>query len=1385
MTDLVPRTVTELGDDGSPAKHLPASDDYFDRGDILAGDDSTDWSKVLAGEDSRAVAAGSRTLEDSRDSAAYVLLGAPGAGKTELFKAEGRREGCNYVTARRFIAHNIEQLPPEWRDTTLFIDGLDEKRAGSPDRRTALDAIWTRLEALGCPRFRLSCREADWFGANDRYHLETVSRDHKVKVLRLDPLSNEGIRELLTHRPDVDEPDAFMEEARARGIDHLLTNPQNLNMLAKAVASGPWPESRMRTFELACDYFVQETNLEHQIAFRDRPGTSELLAAAGRLFAIQLLTGYDGYGEFGVGDDPEYLGLESVPDNDRTTLQLALRSKLFTPPDEGAIRRIPIHRQVAEFLGARYLAALIDDGLPIRRVLSLMTGEDGGIVSELRGLSAWLAAHCPRTRTVLIERDPDGVAAYGDAGVFTQDEKRWVLESLNPPDPSLDARRFTPLATPDMAPVLGEYLANPVREDQHEDFVVFLLCVLANASPLPELADVLLGLATTEQRSPNSRRWAAICLSEGALAQPAQFEKVVREFLCELREDRVRDEGRSMLGCMLQILYPKFIGPDEVFVYFDEDRERSRYVGDPLCPYDLFWRHDLARESRSQDLAIVLDNLEEVFERSKDWQMMGETPASPLARTAGVLVRKVLGQTDGHDPGRTFRWLKLAGGDGGGNSRTAQAIRGWIEAQPKRYKLLLREGVVQSRPSIHVQDSVRQLKRPLHGARVPSDYGRWCLAEVERFQKDECLAGFWFEEAWYALLHGNGGEGLALEHFEDVAAGNPSLEPMFDRLRCTALDGWLAKMQREKTLRAIERRRAPEKMFTEWRRLFIQQADALRENRCPPGPLNTIAEAYLGHYTDIEGENGRERLLEFLGEDALVEAAMDGLRGAIHREDLPTPEDLLALRIENQRHLLAYPVVAGLELIPPASVSALDDARARAAAAMYLASRPSSPEPVWIRSTFESRPVMAAEEIVRFTTTALRRGERQVTYVDKILDNGGFSAVARIACPKLLRAFPVRAPQHHSNLLKRLLWWGVSNLEPPELESIVVAKLRTKSMTRALRGYWLAAKLVVDEKPDYSALEDFASKHASSIDGVFAFFERSRFQEFLLKRLPSRLLGQLVSLFGAIRRPRVAAHLNPARFRESELVDSLLKALGMRTDDDAILVLAMLGDDQVMESWHPTIRNLQNQQRVRRREADYQRPDVESVLRVLNRQQPANTADLHAVAVATIEEISKEIRHGNADGWKDFWNVDRHECPLMPRPENTCRNTLLDRLQFSLRPIGISVVREGSHAMNTRSDVRFLANGFGVPVEVKSSNNRDLWSAVRNQLIARYTRDPGAGGYGIYLVFWFGNEPNPCQMPESGTRPRNAADLEERLRGNLTPQEARFISICVIDVARP
>ena len=118
----------------------------------------------------------------------------------------------------------------------------------------------------------------------------------------------------------------------------------------------------------------------------------------------------------------------------------------------------------------------------------------------------------------------------------------------------------------------------------------------------------------------------------------------------------------------------------------------------------------------------------------------------------------------------------------------------------------------------------------------------------------------------------------------------------------------------------------------------------------------------------------------------------------------------------------------------------------------------------------------------------------------------------------------------------------------------------------------------------------------------------------------------------------------------------------------------------------------------------------------------------------------------------------------------------MDRLDIDVQP-------EVRYANDKRSDIRVSHGGFNVPVEIKRSCHRNLWSAIGNQLISRYTPDPGTDGHGIYLVFWFGDTERCRPVAGQGSPPKSAADLEKRLRGTLGAAERLKISICVIDVS--
>ena len=88
-----------------------------------------------------------------------------------------------------------------------------------------------------------------------------------------------------------------------------------------------------------------------------------------------------------------------------------------------------------------------------------------------------------------------------------------------------------------------------------------------------------------------------------------------------------------------------------------------------------------------------------------------------------------------------------------------------------------------------------------------------------------------------------------------------------------------------------------------------------------------------------------------------------------------------------------------------------------------------------------------------------------------------------------------------------------------------------------------------------------------------------------------------------------------------------------------------------------------------------------------------------------------------------------------------------------------------------------------MPIEIKKNSHRELWRAIQNQLIAQYTIDPATGGHGIYLVFWFGRD-HTRRTPD-GLRPDSPAELKRQLERTLSEDEARKISVCVIDVSRP
>ena len=351
-------------------------------------------------------------LSALRDEPAYVLLGDPGAGKSTALWHEASLNGDDKYLRAVTLLQGAE-LP---ENGVAFIDALDEARAGG-DQFTPVTALLQRLRVHGVQRFRLSCREMDWYGDSDRASFEALLPAGGLAVATLLPLDDQDLSTLISHDGEAD-PAAFIHWARELGLDALLANPNTAKLLVKAKRQSGQLQSKQDVYRLACQALVKEDNREHAARTkRERPRDDELLDAAGALCAALLFSavGAVGYGKGPfAGDVLAWPELPAALPASSLALQVALSSRLFSAR-VGTDREIePAHRTVAEYLAARYLSDRLRGGLSLRRVLA-MTCVDGSVVSSLRGLNAWLATLCTAHRSDFIAADPLGVALYGDA----------------------------------------------------------------------------------------------------------------------------------------------------------------------------------------------------------------------------------------------------------------------------------------------------------------------------------------------------------------------------------------------------------------------------------------------------------------------------------------------------------------------------------------------------------------------------------------------------------------------------------------------------------------------------------------------------------------------------------------------------------------------------------------------------------------------------------------------------------------------------------------------------------------------------------------------------------------------------------------------------------
>ena len=1344
-------------------------------------------------------------LASFRAVSAYVLLGDPGSGKSTAFEVEAEAAGDNgvLVSARDFITFDVDRHP-EWKGKTLFIDGLDEIRVGIDGKRGALDKIRRNLDDLGCPQFRISCREADWLGDNDRNSLRVVSPDKQVAVLRLNPLAQSDIEKILTVHPDVEDMLGFVAEARRRRVDGLLVNPLTLEMLVRTVSSGEaWPQSRLETFAMFCRQMSTEFNEEHQ-SDHSSPSVDPLMRSSAQLCAYYLIAGAAGYSINYNETDPDYITLDSWDDGNLETRRLALATRLFVSVGGGHF--VPAHRHVAEFLAAWHLAHLVDYGLPIGRILAMITAGDGNVVTVFRGLAAWLGAHCPVARGTLIDRDPVGVGLYGDLKTFSAGDKHQLLSALKPEvaNCGMDVFGFTPLATPDMETVLREYLSDRRRDDDHQYFVWFLLRVLSQSPPLVGLSSTLLEIIYDDTRRAEvstSALQAYILNIADSHEKVGRLRSALTEAVDRQMPDSVPDlldslsafldpqestsilerqtsgPGRGLLEALLPLLDPQEIPPFEVW-----DHLAAKGVPDAIVEYLEFWEDALLERSTDSEVASLLDRLNE---------LMPDIEAPFRANYAYSAPTRLLGRAlrtlgDEQEPARLYDWLSVAAYMSPWNDhriahRSSEEVRTWLEQRPAVQKAVLLEGLSRCPDDDDFERNARQVPPKLHHSEPPSDFRSWCLdTAVEWADRHGRVSDYLLRYAVYVGESRPSEPWITQEVLMERTRGHPALERRLVELlksQVPYVPPAVAKAA-ERTRIEIDHRRS--QLIDDIR----ANLDLLRENRADPVLLHEIGMAYFecAHFgtAHITSEPGLEGLLPDV---SLLKALTGAMRGTVRRDDVPEIEEIKRRSQGADPHPLGLPFLAGvyeIDRLGHGQVEQLSIRQMQQAVAFYYCTPTARfTEPKWFVRWLESRPELITDVLVQ-CSDAIFGGTVDAYYFDKLLHQDDYAIVAASSCLPLLEESPLNCGSEQLQILDQLLWYALVHSNRAALQMLIDENLSSPDIRGSQRIHWLAAGIMVTPETYGEALESMVRGHEDKIREVASFFSPDNPLAFPEKDMSVLALRSIIRLVGSVFGPDVEDEPNAPEYLGSSQVEIAIYMLSALPCDDSTRALDELVDDDSLVAWRVELESARDRQRIIHRDARYSHPSVLELRQTLDNQAPSNAGDLAALLTDKLGELAARIRTANTDDWLQYWNEDSQGRPVNPKREEHCRDALLSDLR-SLLPTGVTAEPEGEYANDRRADIRVTFRDFNVPVEVKKDRNRQLWTSMHDQLVARYASDPATNGHGIYLVFWFGGEDMPL-APE-GTPPSDPTELTERLKALLTPADKHRISVCVVDVS--
>lgn len=1312
------------------------------------------------------------TFADILEIPNIVLLGEPGAGKSYLFKHASQYENGNCISARNFTLHADDT----YTNKPVYIDALDEKRSRS-EQLDSIGEIIKHIKQIKPSIVRLSCRVADWLGETDlelfKPYFE-ANGDYCVVVL--EALTEEEI-DLILIGKNIDDPYKFREKACEKGVSTLLANPQTLIMLADSVKNGQWPKTKKELYENATKLLLTEYNDKHKRKPLAGFTSSQLKDAAGAACAVLLIADVEGISL--LKGDHSYA---EIPYQDSEAVLAALTKQAFVSMAQERVNYS--HRTIAEYLAACWLVKSIRKGLPVSRVCSLLC-VDNYPALELRGLYAWLVQLLPDA-DALMASDPYGVLVLGDVSCLSLSSRKSLfnaLVKLSEKDPWFRAQDWTSeplgaLSTPEMANEFKAILSKQPRQFHLRSVV---LNAISYGEQQPELKDELLEIFCDNDAYYAERQDAFEGLLNVIPNGKHLIVKAVKEQL-QISSDNLR-----LKEAVMSRIYTDHYNIEDVaqFIvdYNNYQDPQDHSVGG-------LW--SLARSLPLDSLPELLDRLSlsqielaEDKENNDFWHFVYE------------LLKRTLSSAKDIDINRLWLWLsKLKFSPSYGSQRN-DFIKDWLSANQQVVLALFNIALREQDDLTSIWgfwNNFQQLVRYEFNVEQIINSAFSLIAEKNYCNEKE---QFIFELALSltVLLTTN------IEYFNlllNYGGAHPELADILLRSCYSEIHDWRWKDINRK----IEYKKKQCDSQQNNCSSFEEQKELIRTGQ-HLGWLEWLAEVYFARFTNVDRTLEPEKRLEQQLGEQNVGIALEGLQAVLNRNDLPTPLEIVTLPSQNEYLSWWFSILAGLSerWRKQDDLTAYPEQALKAALALNLllpsfyrieGNSQTQIEPDWQGALFQHKPELVQAVYLEIIETLLKTKKDYVHGIRDLCQHPLLTNNRAAIVLRLLTDYPSAPLQE----LEILLLTAITLPEIKEkLLLLTQAVLKPRARVRLKQKMlWLSTAFLIDFDRFKNAVIYCAAKRESFIWILISIIKHARSNDD--KNQPYKLSAAQFDFVIRLIGKRFPDTEHPTRiwsgeqhpWDAAEFVKNRINQLSTQIDNESIRTLNHLINEPQLDSYRDHLKHAAANQAALRRKQQFVQSDWQQTIATLSNGKPAHIADLHALTIEHLKDIGAMIHTDNSDIFKSFWNEDSYGKITDPKPEESCRDRLIDLLKPKFVPLEINVEPEGHMVIDKRADIVLLNSAKQkLPIEVKRDYHTDLWTACENQLDRLYTLDPQAQDYGIYLVFWFGDKrsrsmPKP---PHPLKKPNTAQELEDALRSLINADDQYRLAVIVIDVTRP